>query len=91
MTTKKKAKSKSKKQTFEDDLERLEVIVEKLEGGELDLDESLELFEEGVNLSRACMKKLEEAQTKVELLLKDPEGEVRRQALEVDGMGEDSD
>ena len=96
MTTKKKATKTSsssseeapKEQKFEENLDRLEKIVEQLEGGEMDLDKSLNLFEEGVKLSRACMKKLDEAQTKVELLLKDPDGQVRRESLEVGGMSE---
>ncbi|MBW1824792.1 MAG: exodeoxyribonuclease VII small subunit, partial [Deltaproteobacteria bacterium] len=49
-------------------------IVQKLEEGDLALDESLKLFEEGIKLSRLCTKQLEEAERKVELLLKDEEG-----------------
>ena len=55
---------------FEDSLKRLEDIVQKLEEGELALDESLKLFEEGIKLSRLCTKQLEEAERKVEILLK---------------------
>ena len=59
---------------FEDSLKKLEDIVQKLEEGDLALDESLKLFEEGIKLSRLCTKQLEEAERKVEILLKD-EGE----------------
>jgi len=48
----------------------LEEIVEKLEQGELTLDKSLELFEEGIDLSRSCTKKLTQAEKRVEKLLK---------------------
>ena len=76
---------------FEDALDRLEKIVEQLEEGEMELDKSLTLFEEGVGLSRLCMKKLDEAQRKVEMLLQDPEGGVRSVPFEEgDEEGESS-
>ena len=61
--------------TFETALEQLEDIVQKLEKGELALEESLKLYEEGIRLSRLCHAKLEEAEGKIELLLKDAKGE----------------
>jgi exodeoxyribonuclease VII small subunit len=54
---------------FEKKLTRLEEIVGKMEGGDVSLEDSLKLFEEGVKLSRTCQKELEEAEQKVELLL----------------------
>ena len=60
--------------TFEDVLTRLETVVDKLEKGDLPLEESLSVFEEGVRLSRLCSKKLDEAEKKVEILLKDSDG-----------------
>ncbi len=69
------AKQKDKL-NFEEALQKLEGIVEKLESGDLKLDESLELFEEGVRLSRLCQKKLEEAQGKIEKLVKEKDGEI---------------
>jgi exodeoxyribonuclease VII small subunit len=54
---------------FEKNLKRLEEIVAKLEDGELQLEESLKLFEEGVKISRACNQKLSEAEKRVKLLL----------------------
>lgn len=62
--------------SFEKKLTRLEQIVQKMEGGEMSLDESLALFEEGVNLSRDCNKELSEAEQKVKKLVGvDAEGE----------------
>ena len=61
---------------FEDGLKRLEEIVAKLESGNLPLDDSLKLFEEGVKLVRFCNERLAEAQQKVELLTKDQAGNV---------------
>ena len=55
---------------FEDCLERLEKIVRELEKGEVPLEKSLTLFEEGMQLSAACRKQLEEAEGKIEILLK---------------------
>jgi exodeoxyribonuclease VII small subunit len=65
------------KPTFESDLKRLEKIVEDLETGNLDLDKSLEKFEEGIRLTRSCSKRLEEAETKIEILIQDKEGKIK--------------
>lgn len=59
--------------SFESILERLEAVVEKLEKGNLSLDESLRVFEEGVQLSRMGSRRLEEAEHKVEILV-NPQG-----------------
>ena len=61
---------------FETALKRLEEIVRMLENGELSLDSALELFEEGVKLSRFCHTKLEQAERRVEILLKNGSGQV---------------
>jgi exodeoxyribonuclease VII small subunit len=55
---------------FEDCLQRLEKIVQELEKGEVPLEKSLTLFEEGMQLSSSCRKQLDEAEGKVEILLK---------------------
>jgi len=55
---------------FEECLQRLEMIVDELEEGDLALEQSLALFEEGMKLSDSCRKELEEAEGKVEILLK---------------------
>jgi exodeoxyribonuclease VII small subunit len=62
---------------FEAALKKLEEIVKKLESGELPLDSALELFEEGIKLSRFCHGKLEEAERRVEILLKNGSGQMR--------------
>ena len=61
---------------FETSLKRLEEIVAELESGELGLEQSLKLFEEGVKLARVCNARLEEAERKVEILLKDKAGKM---------------
>jgi exodeoxyribonuclease VII small subunit len=61
--------------SFEDALKELESIVKKMESGEAKLEEALGLFERGVKLSRFCSKKLEEAEKKVEMLVKDSRGQ----------------
>ena len=63
--------------SFEKALADLEKIVEKLEKGDLPLNESLALFEKGVKLARYLREELEKAEKKIEILLKDEKGEVR--------------
>jgi exodeoxyribonuclease VII small subunit len=55
---------------FEECLQRLEVIVKEMEQGDLPLEQSLKLFEEGVALSGACRKELEDAEGKIEILMR---------------------
>ncbi len=61
---------------FEKAMTRLERIVEELERGDLDIDKSLEIFEEGIKMSRVCSKKLTEAEAKIEKLTKGKKGEL---------------
>jgi len=61
---------------FEKAMDRLEHIVEELEKGELDIDKSLEIFEEGIKMSQVCSKKLNEAEQKIEKLTKNRKGEL---------------
>lgn len=56
---------------FEEALQRLEEIVAALEGGDLDLEESLAMFEEGIKLSRWCTAKLNEAEQRIEMLVQE--------------------
>jgi exodeoxyribonuclease VII small subunit len=56
--------------SFETCLEELEKVVRELEGGELSLDRSVELFERGIELSDSCRKQLEEAETRVDMLIR---------------------
>lgn len=69
------------KLAFEQILEKLQTVVHRLEDGELALEESLAVFEEGVRLSRLGQKRLDEAERRVELLLESG-GEVRTEPLE---------
>ena len=57
-------------ESFETGLDELEKVVKELEGGDLSLERSLELFERGVGLSDTCRKQLEEAETRVEMLIR---------------------
>ena len=61
---------------FEKAIQRLEKIVDDLEKGELDIDKSLEIFEEGIKMSRICSKKLSEAEAKIEKLTQNDKGQL---------------
>jgi len=61
------------KEKFEEAMGRLEDIVKKMEAGEMTLEESLKAFEEGIKLARLCSRKLDEAERRVEILLKQEE------------------
>lgn len=67
--------------SFEESLKKLESIVEQLEKGDLALEDSLKLFEEGVGLSAACKKELDEAEGKVQMLIKQRDGSVKTEAF----------
>lgn len=69
---------------FETSLKKLEEIVNKLESGDLSLDDSLKAFEEGVKNATICAKKLNEAEKKVELLLKNKDGGFLKQEFRLD-------
>jgi exodeoxyribonuclease VII small subunit len=69
---------------FEVALKRLEEIVKKLEAGDLALDTALELFEEGIQLSRFCNTTLEAAERRVEILLKNESGQARAVPFEAE-------
>jgi exodeoxyribonuclease VII small subunit len=60
--------------TFEASLEALERIVKQLEDGDLSLEKSLELFEQGIRLSRECQDRLSQAERRIEILLRDNQG-----------------
>jgi exodeoxyribonuclease VII small subunit len=67
--------------TFEGSLKRLEEIVAQLEGNKLDLEQSLEIFEEGVKLVRFCANRLDEAGRRIEILLADKEGRLQAESF----------
>lgn len=70
---------------FEKDLGKLEEIVAALEEGGLSLDESLKQFESGIKLARRCEKALSDAEKKIELLMKNAEGELETQPFDAGG------
>ncbi len=67
---------------FEECLQRLEEVVNQLERGDVPLEQALKLFEEGVQLSNGCRKELEEAEGKVEILLKQ-NGKLQAEPFEI--------
>ena len=74
MQLERKKKMSEKKVDFEKAMEELENIVEKLEKGDLNLDESVKKFEDGMKLSKTCTKILNEAEKKINLLIETPDG-----------------
>ncbi|MEW6375328.1 MAG: exodeoxyribonuclease VII small subunit [Thermodesulfobacteriota bacterium] len=70
------------KEKFEEALNKLEKVVSKLEDGDIPLEESLKLFEEGIRLSRFCNLKLDEAEKRVEILVKGKEGILKPQPFD---------
>ena len=74
--------------TFEDGLHRLEQLVDQLEAGNLGLEESLKVFEEGVGLARLCARYLDEAEKRIELLTRDEAGALTTEAFP---LSEDDD
>ena len=76
---------------FEKAFQQLEKIVQRLEGEELPLDESLQLFEEGIRLSRFCHQRLEEVEKKIELILADAKGQPVTEPFEEEETREDDD
>jgi exodeoxyribonuclease VII small subunit len=66
---------------FEDSLRQLEKIVDQLERGDLPLEDSVKLFEEGVQLSQACKQELDSAEGKVQLLLKQRDGSMKAETF----------
>jgi exodeoxyribonuclease VII small subunit len=73
---------------FEDDLTKLEAVVERLERGDLTLDESVRLFEEGVKLSGACKKELEQAEGRIQVLVEGKAGKMQVAEME---LGDDEE
>jgi exodeoxyribonuclease VII small subunit len=82
------AKKDQTEKNFEDALKRLEQVLESLEHGNLNLEESVKAFEEGVKLVRFCHDKLDEVERRVELLLKDEAGRFFTKPFPEDEGGE---
>ena len=76
---------------FEKAMPRLENIVEELERGDLDIDKSLEIFEEGIKMSRLCSKKLNEAEAKIEKLSKGKKGDLITELFPMDDKNEEQE
>jgi exodeoxyribonuclease VII small subunit len=74
-------------ETFESCLDELEKVVKELEGGDLSLERSLELFERGMSLSDSCRKQLEEAETRVDMLIR-KEGKLTAEPFRVEKPGQ---
>ena len=87
--------STTKPKTFESSLEELERIVRQLEQGELTLEKSLELFEQGVKLSRDCQERLSQAERRIEILMRDNQGRASVRPFdpesELNGNSDDDD
>jgi exodeoxyribonuclease VII small subunit len=75
-------KNEEQPKSFEASLEALEQIVHELEGGDLPLEKSLELFEDGIRLSRQCQERLNQAERRIEVLLRDNQGRPVASAFE---------
>ena len=73
---------------FEASLTALEKVVRELERGDLPLEKSLELFEQGVLLSRECQERLNEAERRIEILLRDGDGRAALGSFEAEGLGD---
>ena len=70
--------------SFEKAMQRLEEITQNLENGDLSLEDSIDVFEEGMKLAKFCSKKLEEAEKKVTKLVKEGEGKFSQQPFDMD-------
>lgn len=70
--------------SFEKSIAELEEIVSQLENGSVTLDESLELFEKGIKLSKSCQKMLDQAEKKVSILMTNEDGEIVKEDFETE-------
>ncbi len=78
-----------KKLTFEASLKELEKIVRRLEDGDASLEDSLKLFEDGVRLSRECQERLNQAERRIEILLKDENGNPSLEIIRAEDLREE--
>lgn len=83
--------SNEQPKSFEASLEALERIVQQLEQGDLPLEKSLELFEQGIGLSRQCQDRLNQAERRIEILLRDNQGRTTVSPFEAKAIPEESD
>ena len=73
-----------KKVSFEETMSKLEEIAAELEKGDLNLEESVSKFEEGMKLSKKCSDKLESAERKINILLQDENGNEKEEKFEIE-------
>ena len=78
------------KKSFEQAMENLEKIVEELETGDLPLEKAMQKFEEGMELTRYCTRKLDETEKKIKLLIRAKAGQVVEQPLQTDDQADES-
>ena len=78
----KEKKSGKKEESFEKALQGLEKVVQRLESGDLPLEESLSAFEEGVRLTRVCSQRLDKAEKRIEILMRDEKGSLKTESLD---------
>ena len=81
-----KSENPTMEKSFEKSLADLETIVGKLEDGDLPLEESLELFEKGIKLSRECRARLANAERRIEILMKDSNGDLVTEEFSPDSI-----
>jgi len=86
-----KPKTQTKEPRFEDALERLEKIVQEMESGDLPLEEILKKYEEGSKLMQVCTAKLNEAEKRIEILMKDKEGALSLKPFEEKEAAEENE
>lgn len=72
------------KKSFEEQIAELEKIINELENGNLNLDDSVVKFEEGMKISKECNKMLEDAEKKITILLNDENGEIKEETFETE-------
>jgi len=80
--------SQKEKKSYEEAMGELEAIVERLEKGELTLDESIDLFQKGMELSRYCGKKLDEVERRIRILIEDENGNLNEENFNTSGITE---
>ncbi len=78
------SKAKKKNKTFEEAMNELEEIVQLLEKGDLPLEESIEYFQRGIELSRECTKKLDEIEKRITMLIENENGEVIEESFSLE-------
>jgi exodeoxyribonuclease VII small subunit len=78
-------KAKENEIKYEDALDRLEKIIDLLQEGKLSLDESLDAFQEGIKLLKLCRQRLDDADMKVKLLIKDEAGNMSETPFDIEG------